>query len=69
MSVLVNVKDTEMAGVVASLSDDNLDVLMKYIFRGLSDPKDASSLLKWHAAVVEKAGLGCIIRAMTEQTA
>jgi actin related protein 2/3 complex subunit 5 len=69
MSVLTNIKETEMGGAVSSLNEDNLDVLMKYIYRGLADAKDCSVLLKWHAICVEKAGLGCIIRAMTESSA
>ncbi len=58
-----------MGAALGALSDDNLDTLMKYVYRGLADAKDCSALLKWHAAVVEKAGHGCIIRAMTENAA
>jgi len=41
--------------------------LMKYIYRGLEDGENSTALLKWHSAVAEKGGLGCIVRALAER--
>jgi len=43
------------------------DNLMKYIYRGLQEGRYCSVLLKWHALVVATAGLGPIVRAMTDR--
>jgi hypothetical protein len=34
---------------------------------GMANAENSTSLLKWHALLVEKAGLGCIIRAFAER--
>ena len=46
---------------------DNADVLMKYVYRGLAETQNCAAMLKWHAAVVQNAGLGPIVRAMTDR--
>jgi len=66
-SVLVATKEADIKKNVDSLSPDELDVLMKYIYRGLEDGENSTSLLKWHAATFDKGGLGCIVRAMAER--
>jgi hypothetical protein len=40
---------------------------MKYVFRGLAEAESCAALLKWHGALVDVAGLGCIVRAMTDR--
>ena len=37
---------------------DEADVLMKYVYRGLQRPDNSAFLLKLHAQLVEKCGLG-----------
>jgi len=66
-SVLVAIKEADMKKNIDSLSSDDLDVLMKYIYRGLEDGENSTALLKWHSAVAEKGGLGCIVRALAER--
>jgi len=66
-SVLVSIKEADMKKNIDSLNEDDLDVLMKYIYRGLEDGENSTALLKWHAAVSEKGGLGCIVRALAER--
>ena len=44
-----------------------VDNLMKYICRGLSEADACAVLLKWHGAIVEKEGLGPIVRVMTDR--
>eukprot|EP01089_Gocevia_fonbrunei_P018549 TRINITY_DN62_c0_g1_i1.p1 TRINITY_DN62_c0_g1~~TRINITY_DN62_c0_g1_i1.p1 ORF type:complete len:101 (-),score=20.67 TRINITY_DN62_c0_g1_i1:125-427(-) len=67
MSVVTSVKEADLQKALGSLSPSDLDVLMKYIYRGLESGDNSHSLLKWHAAVTQKGGLGCIVRAMAER--
>jgi len=43
------------------------DILMKYVFRGLAEADSCGVLLKWHGVLADVAGLGCIVRAMTDR--
>jgi len=66
-TVLLAIKEADMKKQIESLSPDDLDVLMKYIYKGLEDGENSNALLKWHAAVSERGGLGCIVRAIAER--
>ncbi|ETW05948.1 hypothetical protein H310_03582 [Aphanomyces invadans] len=57
----------DVANVVQALTPDLEDVLMKYLYRGLSVPQNNASLLEWHGHLVAKAGNGCIVRALTDR--
>lgn len=69
VNVLTSVKDADMQKNIDALSPTDLDTLMKYIYRGLEDGENSTSLLKWHEAVTKKGGLGCIVRALAERKA
>jgi len=60
---MVRTANTDQA--VANLSSDELDVCMRYIYKGLESGDNSNALLKWHESVFNKAGLGSIIRALT----
>ena len=64
------IKDAEIAGAVGALSMEECDVLMKYIYRGLGPAgkknETYQTLLKWHPAVLKRAGHGSIMRAISE---
>ena len=49
MRVLLSFKASEIEPAVKSLDHDNIDTLMKYIYRGFEFPSDNSSaqLLTW----------------------
>jgi actin related protein 2/3 complex subunit 5 len=66
-SVISAVKDADIKSHIDSLSDDQLDLLMKYLYRAMANADNSAALLKWHAMIVEKAGLGCIVRAFAER--
>ena len=55
---------------LAALSAEELDVLMKYVYRGLAMPKrdqdHYKALLKWHPKVLASAGPASIVRVMAE---
>lgn len=64
------VKDAEIEAVVSAMTPDQADTAMKYVYKGLegnASTSTAGSLFKWHAKLVEKSGLGCIVRTMTDR--
>jgi len=65
--VLSQIPDAQVQDIVSRIENPTLDVLMKYVYRFLSVPRQNTSLFVWHAAIVEKAGQGSIIRAMTDK--
>ncbi|KAH9936908.1 arp2/3 complex subunit [Amylocystis lapponica] len=71
VSILNSTKAAEIAGVVKSLSPDDQDTLMKYLYKGMALPGwgdvSGSVLLGWHEKLTEAAGVGCIVRAMTDR--
>jgi actin related protein 2/3 complex subunit 5 len=64
---LVLVKEADMAKTLESLGDAEVDAALKYVYWGLSSGQNATSLLKWHAALIEKNGVGSIMRVLTER--
>jgi hypothetical protein len=53
--------------LVGDLDIELCEVLMKYVYRIMEKSANSSSLLKLHALLVDKAGLGCIVRVMTDR--
>lgn len=47
------------------------DSLVKYIYKGLSEEASNPNaiLFKWHKAVVDRTGMGSIVRAITDRKA
>ena len=70
LRVLTSMKSSEIQSAVDSCDTDTLDVLMKYIYKNFSlgiDGQNCASLLTWHEKVVAKAGVGCIVRVLTDR--
>jgi actin related protein 2/3 complex subunit 5 len=69
MSVLSAIKSTDIATALKSLNVDQMDVLMKYVYKGMAGPEtyNPAILLQWHEKLVETAGLGCIVRVLTDR--
>lgn len=69
LTALEEVKDTaaEMKSVIDGLKLPQLDGLMRAIYIGLETDKNSQALLKWHAAVLEKSGIGSIVRYMCDR--
>ena len=69
MKVLLSTKQNQVESVVKTLDNDQKDLLMKYIYRGFESPTEGSSaqLLFWHEKVFETAGVGSIVRVMTDR--
>ena len=60
-------KDDEIKTIVAGLDNSSCDNLMKYVYKGLGLADNSGQLLKWHAQLVQKAGLGSIMRSIADR--
>ncbi|KAJ1911347.1 arp2/3 complex subunit [Mycoemilia scoparia] len=69
MEVLFAVRSTEIPAILKQLDDDQKDVLMKYIYYGMSRPKEynSSTLLSWHEKIVAVSGIASIVRVLTDR--
>ena len=57
-----------MAGALTNLSVDEIDVLAKYIYKGLESGANSAALFKWFTALQARAGgLGHVVRVMTDE--
>ena len=60
-------KESAITKVVESLSSDQHDVLMKYIYRALQNATNCGAMLKWHGVLFKHSGIGCIVRTLTDR--
>ncbi|CAG2104073.1 unnamed protein product [Medioppia subpectinata] len=69
LQILMSIRVTDIDKAVDTLSTDQIDVLMKYIYRGFESPTDGSSahLLIWHQKAYDKGGVGAIVRVLTDK--
>lgn len=69
MKVMSAFKSGDIERAVKSLERTELDMLMKYIYRGFDTPGENSSaqLLVWHEKVFQVGGTGCILRVLTDK--
>ncbi|KAK0230988.1 arp2/3 complex subunit [Armillaria fumosa] len=70
LTILSSTKSTEIPNVLKALSQEEQDTLMKYLYKGmavLGGDVSGSVLLDWHEKLTEVAGLGCIVRTMTDR--
>lgn len=71
--VLASTKSTDIPATLRSLTPDQQDTLMKYLYKGMAMQNDvnveanSSVLLAWHEKLTEAAGTGCIVRVMTDR--
>ncbi|PUZ71338.1 hypothetical protein GQ55_2G306400 [Panicum hallii var. hallii] len=63
---MMAIRDVE--GMFTSLDPEYYDILMKYLYRGLStgDRPTCDQCLKIHEQLTEKAGLGCVLRSLAD---
>lgn len=70
LRVLSSIKSGEIASAIDSLSLEEVDVLMKYIYKGFGmglDGQQCASILTWHDKVLQKGGKGCIVRVLSDR--
>uniref|UniRef100_A0A3P9IXQ1 Actin-related protein 2/3 complex subunit 5 n=1 Tax=Oryzias latipes TaxID=8090 RepID=A0A3P9IXQ1_ORYLA len=67
VKVLCSFKGSDIEKTVSSLDKGEVDLLMKYIYKGFEKPSDNSSatLLQWHEKVLAVGGVGSIVRVLT----
>ncbi|KAM4722034.1 actin-related protein 2/3 complex subunit 5 [Rhinophrynus dorsalis] len=67
LKVLISFKASEIEKAVQSLDKNDVDLLMKYIYKGFECPSDNSSavLLQWHEKALAVGGVGSIVRVLT----
>ncbi|KAF5446146.1 hypothetical protein F2P56_031797 [Juglans regia] len=63
---IMAIKDVD--GLLSSLDAEYYDILMKYLYRGLStgDRPTCDQCLRIHEKLTERAGLGCILRSLAD---
>ncbi|EPQ55656.1 ARP2/3 complex [Gloeophyllum trabeum ATCC 11539] len=71
VTILNSTKSSDVSNIVKALSQDQQDTLMKYIYKGMGMPGwgdvSGSVLLGWHEKLTEAAGIGCIVRTLTDR--
>jgi len=69
LRVLNAIKSNQMEEAVQNLDTDQVDTLMKYIYRGFETPSEGSSahLLSWHDKAFAVGGIGSITRVLADR--
>ncbi|KAM3964730.1 LOW QUALITY PROTEIN: actin-related protein 2/3 complex, subunit 5 [Aphomia sociella] len=69
LKVLLAIKSAQIEEAVGNLSRDDVDILMKYIYRGFECPSEGSSghLLLWHEKAYNIGGSGSIVRVLSDR--
>eukprot|EP00300_Choanocystis_sp_HF-7_P012509 c1791_g1_i1.p1 GENE.c1791_g1_i1~~c1791_g1_i1.p1 ORF type:complete len:154 (+),score=39.59 c1791_g1_i1:1-462(+) len=77
LAAVALIKESDIDSVLDQLSSEQHDVLMKYLYKFMDmNPKwegaeerakQSAKILKFHAKLTEKAGLGCIARVLTDR--
>lgn len=69
LQTMLNVKTSDIDSLLSNMDLDQLDLIMKYIYKGFESPSEGRSahFLAWHQKVFAKAGLGSIIRVLTDK--
>ena len=65
--VATGAKEEQLTTFLSALEPDDADVLMKYVSRGLQHHANAALLLKVHGLLVERAGMGCLVRCIVDR--
>ncbi|XP_064194647.1 actin-related protein 2/3 complex subunit 5a isoform X2 [Anguilla rostrata] len=67
LNVLTSFKSSDIEKAVQTLGKNDVDLLMKYIYKGFEKPSENSSatLLQWHEKALSAGGVGSIVRVLT----
>jgi actin related protein 2/3 complex subunit 5 len=65
--VVSTLTDAECQQAVDALDPETCDILMKYLYRFMARAANCQVSLKLHALLTDKAGHGCIVRALTDR--
>ncbi|BGP57936.1 hypothetical protein JCM8202_004631 [Rhodotorula sphaerocarpa] len=69
LSILNQTRSTDIPQLVQALSPDQHVLLMKYLYKAMENLGDTSGnvVLGWHEKLTEVAGIGCIVRVMSDR--
>ncbi|KAG8173500.1 hypothetical protein JTE90_010927, partial [Oedothorax gibbosus] len=69
LKVILSIKTSDIEKTVSTLDRDQIDVLMKYVYKGFENPSEGRSaiLLAWHEKVYAVGGIGSIVRVLTDR--
>jgi actin related protein 2/3 complex subunit 5 len=70
LRALTSASEKDYAKIVQAAYEKDpelVDFMMKYLYRGLAEHQACGSLLKLHGEIVKVAGLGPIVRSMTDR--
>ncbi|KAG2226836.1 hypothetical protein INT45_005801 [Circinella minor] len=69
LEVLNLFRADDITNIISTLSIDQKDLLMKYLYAGLAKPElyNSGVVLTWHEKLVDAAGTGCIVRVMSDK--
>ncbi len=65
--VIASLTDNDIPTIVSSLDLDTCDTLMKYVYRLMGKASNCGTVLKLHGQISDKAGIGSIIRVITDR--
>lgn len=65
---MLSIKSSQIDDVIQRLDVEQVDTLMKYIYKGFESPTEGSSahLLVWHEKAFAVGGTGSIVRVLTD---
>mmetsp|Transcript_10681 Transcript_10681/g.25015 ORF Transcript_10681/g.25015 Transcript_10681/m.25015 type:complete len:96 (-) Transcript_10681:49-336(-) len=64
---LAAMKDKEVDDAITAMNPKDHGLLMMYIYRALSLNEQSTKLLQVHEKLVDKSGVGCINRALSDR--
>eukprot|EP01101_Sappina_pedata_P009872 TRINITY_DN5_c0_g1_i1.p1 TRINITY_DN5_c0_g1~~TRINITY_DN5_c0_g1_i1.p1 ORF type:complete len:144 (+),score=62.94 TRINITY_DN5_c0_g1_i1:50-433(+) len=67
VNVLTSIKEADVKKRSEELTNDQLDQVMKFVYKGFEFGENCAVLLKWHEVLLETGGGGCIIRALADK--
>lgn len=63
----MSISEAEISSLLNGLNLDSCDVLMKYLYKFMGKFNNSSLMLKLHAQLIDKAGIGSIVRVLTDR--
>ncbi|BGP03158.1 Actin-related protein 2/3 complex subunit 5 [Rhodotorula toruloides ATCC 204091] len=69
LSILNSTRSTDIPALVQQLDPSEQVTLMKYLYKAMENLGDTSGnvVLGWHEKLTEVAGIGCIVRVMSDR--
>lgn len=61
------VKDNQLDKFIDDLNPQQQEAVMKYVYKGLAAGQNSAAFLKWHEKLVDKQGLGIVMRTLCDR--